>query len=440
MSSCYETSYDKAIKDLNNPPPPPLPPPPGGFAPTFSAIQANVFTPSCATAGCHAGANPPASLNLDATNSYAMLVGVASSQNAGVLRVNPGMPNNSYLIQKLEGTGSDGRMPPSGALPAASITTIRQWITDGAMDDRVPASTPIRVASLSVVSGSTLTTTPAQITASFDRDVDANTVNANTFILLRSNNNGVFGDGDDIAIAAASVSVPGANPRNAVFSLSGITLVNDTYRVRLLGTGASIIMDLDTNALDGEFSGGFPSGNGVQGGDFNLQFTMQVPVVLGPTLDQIQAVIFTPSCATAGCHGNGSAAAGLSLDDADSSYFDLVGQFSSQNGQSNVMLVAAGFPDNSYLIRKLRVLPGPLRVCSSWPRGVHATRRHRVSLSGGHGHVPRRNSRLARPCRARACSDTRTMTRSFPAHEKSRRRCASRQTTPKCGCFAEYVL
>jgi hypothetical protein len=360
LSSCYETSYDKAVAKLGNgSQPPPPPPPPGGFGPTFSEIQANVFTPSCATSNCHAGTLLGGGLDLTAANSYAMLVGVASTQSAGVQRVNPGNPNNSYLIQKLEGPGASGnQMPPSAALPQADITTIRQWISDGAIDDRVASSTPIRVTSLSIVPGSTLTTTPGQITAGFDRDLDANTVNTNTFILQRSNNDGVFGDGDDIAITAASVTVPGANPRSAVFSLSGVMLDDDTYRIRLLGTGASIIMDLDANALDGEFSGAFPSGNGVAGGDFAAQFTMMAPVVLGPTLDQIQAAIFTPSCATAGCHSAGSQAGGLSLADADASYADMVGQFSNAVGQENSILVAPNDPDNSYLIMKMENAAG----------------------------------------------------------------------------------
>jgi hypothetical protein len=361
LSSCYETSYDKAVAKINggSQPPPPPPPPPGGFGANFSEIQANVFTPNCATSNCHAGANLQAGLDLSAASSYAMLVGVASTQSAGVQRVNPGNPNNSYLIQKLEGAGASGsRMPPSGPMPQSEIDTIRQWITDGAIDDRVAANTPIRATSLSVVPGSTLTTTPNQITAGFDRDLDAATVNANTFILQGSNNDGVFGDGDDIAIAAASVTVPGANPRSAVFSLAGVMLADDTYRVRLLGTGASIIMDLDANALDGEFSGAFPSGNGVAGGDFAAQFTVMAPVVIGPTLDQIQAVIFTPSCATAGCHNAGTQAGGLSLADADSSYADLVGQFSNAVGQDMSILVAPNDPDNSYLIMKLENAAG----------------------------------------------------------------------------------
>ena len=42
--------------------------------------------------------------------------------------------------------------------------------------------------------------------------------------------------------------------RKAQYSvLSGTTLADGTYRVRLLGSGASFIMDMDANALDGEY-------------------------------------------------------------------------------------------------------------------------------------------------------------------------------------------
>ena len=288
-----------------------------------------------------------------------MLVGVASSQDAGTQRVSPTDPNNSYLIQKLEGTAaSGGQMPPSGALQQADIDTIRQWISAGAIDDSVQASAPIRVTSLSVTPGSTLTAAPAQIIAGFDRELDASTANANTFILEASNNDGTFGNGNDIAITAASISVPGANPQSAVFDLTGVALADDTYQVRLLGSGASIIMDLDANALDGEFSGTFPSGNNAAGGDFAAQFMIATPVVIGPTLDEIQAAVFAPTCATSACHSNGAQAAGLSLADADTSFLELVGQFSNQNGQSAVLLVAPNDPDASYLIRKLENTAG----------------------------------------------------------------------------------
>jgi hypothetical protein len=58
------------------------------------------------------------------------------------------------------------------------------------------------------------------------------------------------------------------------------------------------------------------------------------------------------------CHSNSNPAAGLALGDADTSFLELVGQFSNQNGQSAVMLVAPTDPDASYLIRKLENTPG----------------------------------------------------------------------------------
>ena len=254
-------------------------PPASPLGPRFSAIQANVFTPNCAVTGCHFGAGAPQGLRLDEANSYALLVGVASTEESSISRVVPGDPDNSYLIQKIEGTAASGqRMPLNApALPQATIDVIRQWISDGAIDDRLPASDPIRVTSLSPLPDSALDSAPLQITAVFDREPDASTVNGNTFILLASGGDMTFGDGNEVAIVAASITVPLTNPRSAVFDLAGVALANDNYQVRLLGSGASMILDLDANALDGEFGGQFPSGDGAGGGDFEAVFTVTIP-------------------------------------------------------------------------------------------------------------------------------------------------------------------
>jgi hypothetical protein len=357
LAACNLGSYDDAVARFNegrpvspNPPPAPPAPPPAGFNPEFSAIQANVFTPDCATGGCHSGASPAAALNLQAAGSYAMLVGVASTQDAGTQRVNPGNPNLSYLIEKLEGPGATGeRMPPGSPLPQAKIDVIRQWITDGATDDTAQPAQPVRVTSLSPAPGANLDTAPASVIAGFDRDVDASTVNATTFLLDASGGDGIFGNGNDVQIAAASITM--ATPQSAVFDLTGTVLADDTYQVMLKGAGASVIMDLDGNVLDGENTGALPSGDGAEGGDFIARFTVTTPVVLGPTLDQIQAVIFTPTCATSSCHAGGAPAGNLSLADADTSHANLVGVNSS--GQAGAIRVVAMDPDNSYLIRKL---------------------------------------------------------------------------------------
>ncbi|MGB5346041.1 MAG: Ig-like domain-containing protein [Woeseia sp.] len=241
---------------------------------------------------------------------------------------------------------------PLGAPPLqqASIDVIRQWISDGAIDDRVASAKPIKVTSLSPMPDTTLAAAPASIVAIFDRELDASTVNAMTFLLESSGGDGTFGDGNETAINANTVTT---TPTTATMDVAGIALADDTYRVRLLGSGASIIMDLDGNALDGEFSGTFPSGDDIAGGDFDARFTLSVPVSAA-TLDALQASVFTPTCAVSGCHTGPSSAllpSGMDLSSGDASFANLVGISSTQ--QPALSRVAAGDPDNSYLVQKI---------------------------------------------------------------------------------------
>ncbi len=331
-----------------------LPPslPPGALGPNFSEIQANIFVPNCATTGCHLGAGAPQGLRLDDANSYGMLVGVASSEESSILRVAQGDPDNSYLIQKLEGSASIGAQMPlnAPALKQASIDVIRQWITDGAIDDRIPSSNAIKVTSLSPIPAIALTAAPVNVVAMFDRELDVSTVNLMTFLLEASGGDASFSDGNEIQITASNITTTATT---ATFDLSGVTLADDTYRVRLFGSGASIVMDLDANALDGEFSGTFPSGDNVAGGDFAATFSLAIPTS-GATLDQLQASVFAPNCAVSGCHTGPSSntlPAGMDLSSADASFANLVGIASLQ--QPALSRVAANDPDNSYLVQKV---------------------------------------------------------------------------------------
>ena len=118
--------------DANGRPPGSGDPGGGPLVATFDSIQANVFTPICTT--CHAGAGAPQGLRLDAANSYANLVNVASHEVPSLKRVEPGDPDNSYLVQKVEGTAAVGGRMPLGRAPltAQQIALIRQWISEGA--------------------------------------------------------------------------------------------------------------------------------------------------------------------------------------------------------------------------------------------------------------------------------------------------------------------
>ena len=103
---------------------------------SFADIQDQVFSPRCAA--CHTGPTSnilPTGMNLTTVaSSYNALVNVNAIQSA-LDRVEPGDPDNSYLIRKLEGgPGISGdRMPQNGPfLPQATIDMIRQWIASGA--------------------------------------------------------------------------------------------------------------------------------------------------------------------------------------------------------------------------------------------------------------------------------------------------------------------
>ena len=110
-------------------------PPVSGLAPTLDSIQTNVFNVNCAVPGCHGGTGAQQGLRLDPGFSAGNLINVHSSQDPNLIRVIPGDPDGSFLIQKLDGTQTVGsRMPDGGPyLTTATINVIRQWIQDGAL-------------------------------------------------------------------------------------------------------------------------------------------------------------------------------------------------------------------------------------------------------------------------------------------------------------------
>jgi hypothetical protein len=100
-------------------------------------IQQKVFTPSCATAMCHGGADPEVGLNLEAGRSYANLVNRNTSTVAGWVRVVPGALATSYLVVAFGRTEGppprDGFMPLGAeALCVEKHEAVERWILAGA--------------------------------------------------------------------------------------------------------------------------------------------------------------------------------------------------------------------------------------------------------------------------------------------------------------------
>lgn len=109
-----------------------------GVQPTLSSLQENVFSPKCAQSGCHAGPNPQQDMNLSAGRAHDNIVNVRSNEKSDLFRVQPGSPDDSYLVHKIEGRSSIvGQQMPLGQDPLSpeEITAIRSWIEDGAPDN-----------------------------------------------------------------------------------------------------------------------------------------------------------------------------------------------------------------------------------------------------------------------------------------------------------------
>jgi mono/diheme cytochrome c family protein len=101
---------------------------------TLASLQAAIFTTKCAV--CHNGVGTvlPGVQNLSDGATFNSVVGVTSLEVATLKRVLAGDANNSYLIQKLEGTAASGvRMPLGGPyLDQPTINQVRTWINNGA--------------------------------------------------------------------------------------------------------------------------------------------------------------------------------------------------------------------------------------------------------------------------------------------------------------------
>jgi hypothetical protein len=111
---------------------PTLPPPDPNA--TFTRVQNEVFTVSCAIAGCHAALGAREGMNLSAGAAYANTVRVPATERPSLSRIEPGDPDLSYLVKKLRGdpdiTGL--RMPDGGTLTPDEIQLVIDWVRRGA--------------------------------------------------------------------------------------------------------------------------------------------------------------------------------------------------------------------------------------------------------------------------------------------------------------------
>jgi hypothetical protein len=236
--------------DANGQPIPIAPP----VASDFQEIQDTVFTAICTQ--CHIGAGAPLGLRLDAANSYTSLVNVASGEVPGLLRVNPGNADQSYLVQKIRGTASVGSRMPLGqaALPQDRIDLIVRWVNAGAPPASV-APDNLVVGSSIPAAGEAAPAGTSKLTVIFAGDVDASLAASNTFELR---------DGFDQPVSLAQVRVPQGRP-NVVELTFNSALPAGSYQLTVHGEGLVALADTAGRVLDGD-------ADGKPGGDYLMSF------------------------------------------------------------------------------------------------------------------------------------------------------------------------
>ncbi|HND10002.1 MAG TPA: hypothetical protein PKL17_02415 [Pseudomonadota bacterium] len=105
--------------------------------PSLGQIERDVFQRSCSFATCHQSTGTPAGgLSLGAS-TYDQLVNAKSTLSPGQMRVVPGDPDASFLMEKLTSDKPKfgQRMPPAQALEPEEIEKMRAWILAGAKNN-----------------------------------------------------------------------------------------------------------------------------------------------------------------------------------------------------------------------------------------------------------------------------------------------------------------
>jgi hypothetical protein len=230
----------------------------------FSSIQRHVFTPACT--GCHSGAQAPLGLRLDEGASFAMLVGTPSVEVPSLNRVQPGNPDASYLIRKLEGTATVGARMPLNAppLPAETIVVIRQWISNGAMPPVAtgnPSSSQPTLEAIWPMTETTLTAAPSEIVLAAKSELDTTLLTAGTVTLQRVSD-------ESASAVPVSIGVRSLSPTTIAITVAPSQWRPGLYELRVSGSAPLALADLDGRAIDGD-------ADGVAGGDLVVSFELE---------------------------------------------------------------------------------------------------------------------------------------------------------------------
>ena len=96
----------------------------------------DLFRQRCGTGTCHGNEtpDPAAGLDLVSPDPGPRIMGTMSTICEGRMRINPARPDDSFLLEKLEGPreGCGDRMPLVGFLDQAEMACVRDWVREQA--------------------------------------------------------------------------------------------------------------------------------------------------------------------------------------------------------------------------------------------------------------------------------------------------------------------
>ncbi|MEW6536185.1 MAG: DUF3466 family protein [Candidatus Auribacterota bacterium] len=151
------------------------------------------------------------------------------------------------------------------------IVTIRATLTD--LGETHWCDFPVLIDNLFQITGMTpepcsyLTSAPTKLEIFFNEELNNGSINLNTSSLIKAGYDGLFDTEDDTSIPLFYSVSPDC--RCITFDLTDSMLPNDTYQLRING-----IKNLNGINVDGEFTGLFPSGDGLSGGEFKALFSI----------------------------------------------------------------------------------------------------------------------------------------------------------------------
>ena len=257
--------------------------------PTFVGTVTDIFPPANPVQGDQVFVDISTTGDPNNFNILGAATGVTSATGTFSVTPTTPLPSTTFSVgpDGIQGTSDDTGISlarvrvvdQAGNTSLLPTSTFAQFLAAGSVFAYQLDTTAPQV--LGLTPSSTVLSTPnasgqITVTATFSKNIDPSTLNANSILVTRSGGTGTFTNGGiAVPIVANSFAISYLHTPTGNVSVSftlASPLPNDFYRITLKGTGANPIRDVAGNALDGLATGVAGSGDYV-----NAPFSVFAP-------------------------------------------------------------------------------------------------------------------------------------------------------------------